>query len=190
MTTFEPAGDPRGVVLLVPAMATPAAFYGRFAQWLADHGLRAVTFDYRGTEGPAAMRAETADVDRWIADARDVLDAVADDAGGLPITWIGHSLGGQMVPFVDHTRLDSVITITAGDGHWRRNARGVKWIAPAIWLLVAPIAIRRAGYYPCSRLRVVGDVPGGVMCASGAVGACIASTSTPTTRTRRRSSQR
>ena len=26
-----------------------------------------------------------------------------------------------MVPFVDHTRLASVITVTAGDGYWRRN---------------------------------------------------------------------
>ena len=165
ITTFEPADgtDTRGVVLVVPAMATPSSFYAPFATHLAERGRRVVTFDYRGMGSRAEMKAETADVDRWIADVRAILDAVADDAEGLPVTWLGHSLGGQMVPFVDHTRLASVITVTAGDGYWRRNQPGVKWIAPMIWRAVAPAAIRLSGYYPGRRLRMIGDLPGGAM---------------------------
>lgn len=166
ITTFEPtsdAGAPRGVVLVVPAMATPSSFYAPFATRLAGRGWRAVTFDYRGMGSRAEMKAETADVDRWFADVRAILDAVADDAAGLPVTWVGHSLGGQMVPFVDHTRLSSVITVTAGDGYWRRNQPGVRWIAPILWTAIAPVAIRVAGYYPGSRINVLGDLPGGAM---------------------------
>lgn len=163
LTTYEPSGHPVGVVLVVPAMATPSRFYAPFARWLAGRGHRVVTFDYRGTRSVEEMRAETGDVDRWFADVRVILDAVADDAGELPVTWIGHSLGGQMVPFVDHTRLASVITVSAGDGYWRRNAPSIRWKAPLLWGLVAPIAMRVAGYYPGSRLRVVGDVPSGPM---------------------------
>lgn len=162
-TTFETDGPARGVALVVPAMATPAAFYAPFARWLAERGIRAVTFDYRGMEDPAALRTETADVDRWAADARDVLTAVADGADGLPVTWVGHSLGGQILPFVEHTRLASVVTIAAGDGYWRRNAPGLRWRVPFLWWAAAPLAIRLAGYYPGRRLGMVGDLPAGVM---------------------------
>ncbi|KAA1427937.1 alpha/beta hydrolase family protein [Nocardioides antri] len=163
ITTFEPASETRGVVLVVPAMATPSSYYAPLATHLAARGWRTVTFDYRGMGSRAEMKAEPADVDRWFADVRTILDAVADDADGLPVTWIGHSLGGQMVPFVDHTRLASVITVSAGDGYWRRNQPGVRWIAPFLWRVVAPLAIRVAGYYPGDRLNMVGDLPAGAM---------------------------
>jgi predicted alpha/beta hydrolase len=160
---YEPASAPRGVALVVPAMATPSRYYSSFARWLADRGVRAVTFDYRGMEDPVALRAETADLDRWVADAGDVLAAVADEAAGLPVTWIGHSLGGQILPFVDHARLASVITVAAGDGYWRRNAPGIRWKVPFLWWAVAPLAIRLTGYYPGDRIGMVGDLPANVM---------------------------
>jgi predicted alpha/beta hydrolase len=163
VSTFEPTGDPRGVALVVPAMATPAGFYASFAGRLADHGVRAVTFDYRGMEDRAALRGETGDVDRWIADAANVLSSIADDAAGLPLTWVGHSLGGQIVPFVEHTRLASVITIAAGDGYWRRNAPGIRWRVPFLWWVAAPLAIRLTGHFPGNRLGMVGDLPANVM---------------------------
>jgi predicted alpha/beta hydrolase len=164
ITTFEPDSvETRGVVLVVPAMATPSSFYAPLAAHLAERGWRTVTFDYRGMGSREEMKAETADVDRWFADVRAILDAVADDADGLPVTWIGHSLGGQMVPFVDHTRLASVVTVTAGDGYWRRNHPRVKWIAPLIWRAIGPVAMRVAGYYPGNRLKMLGDLPSGAM---------------------------
>jgi predicted alpha/beta hydrolase len=162
-TTFEPEGDPCGVALVVPAMATPSGFYASFARWLAERGVRAITFDYRGMEDPAALRREPADLDRWVADAGNVLASVADDAAGLPVTWIGHSLGGQIVPFAEHTRLASVITVSAGDGYWRRNSPGIRWKVPFLWWVAAPLAIRLGGHYPGDRLGMVGDLPANVM---------------------------
>jgi predicted alpha/beta hydrolase len=162
-STFEPRGPVRGVALVVPAMATPAGFYASFARWLADRGVRAVTFDYRGMEGPGLLRAERADVDRWIADAGNVLTSVADEAGALPVTWIGHSLGGQIVPFADHTRLASVVTVASGDGYWRRNSPGIRWKVPLLWWVAAPLSIRLTGHYPGNRIGMVGDLPANVM---------------------------
>ena len=60
-TWFEPTGLPTapvGAVLVAPAMATPAAYYAAFATWLASHGFRTLTFDLRGMESVAAMKAE------------------------------------------------------------------------------------------------------------------------------------
>ena len=160
-TWFEPlARPPVGVVVIAPAMATPASYYADFATWLAEHGHRVLTFDLRGTESAAAMRSEHGDVLRWFADMRDALDHALESAKGLPTTWVGHSLGGQALAFVDHGRLDRVVTVAAGTGYWRFNTPGVRWRAPLFWRGIAPVATRVAGYYPGRRLGILGDLPG------------------------------
>ncbi len=163
-TWFEPLSRPAvGVVVIAPAMATPASYYSAFATWLTQHGHRVLTFDLRGTESVAAMRSERGDVLRWFADMRDALDHALKSDNGLPVTWVGHSLGGQAVPFVDHERLARVVTVAAGTGYWRLNAPAVRWRAPLLWRGIAPIATKLAGYYPGRRLRILGDLPGGAM---------------------------
>jgi predicted alpha/beta hydrolase len=166
VTVFEPVRPVRGVAVVASAMATPAGFYAAFARRLSEHGIRTVTFDYRTAAGtPREMRREVADVDRWSADAAAVLAAVADDADreGLPVTWIGHSLGGQIVPFVDHQRLAAIITIAAGDGYWRRNAPALRRKVPFLWWVAAPVAMAVTGYFPGRRLGLGGDLPSGVL---------------------------
>jgi predicted alpha/beta hydrolase len=165
-TTFEPVGPVVAVALVASAMATPARYYTAFARRLAEHGIRTVTFDYRSVTGtPEEMRTESADVDRWSADAAAVLRRVADDAerDALPITWIGHSLGGQIIPFVQHERLAAIINIAAGDGYWRRNAPGLRWKVPLLWWVLAPLAMRATGYFPGRALGLGGDLPAGVL---------------------------
>ncbi len=163
-TWFEPTGlTPLGVVVIAPAMATPASYYAAFATWLATQGYRTLTFDLRGMESVAAMRAEDADVLRWFGDMADALDHALETADGLPVTWVGHSLGGQAVPFVDHSRLARIVTVASGTGYWRLNSPGIRWRAPLLWRGIAPIASRVAGYYPGRSLRVLDDLPAGVM---------------------------
>jgi predicted alpha/beta hydrolase len=166
ITVFEPVRDVRGVAVVASAMATPAHFYTAFARRLSEHGIRTVTFDYRTAVGtPEEMRRESADVDRWSADAAAVLAAVADDADreGLPVTWIGHSLGGQIIPFVDHRRLAAIVMIAAGDGYWRRNAPALRRKVPFLWWVAAPIAMAVTGYFPGRVLGLGGDLPSGVL---------------------------
>ena len=151
---------------MASAMATPASFYTAFARRLSEHGIRTVTFNYRTAVGtPQEMRRESADVDRWSADAAAVLASVAHDAesDGLPVTWIGHSLGGQLIPFVEHQRLAAIITIAAGDGYWRRNAPALRRKVPFLWWVAAPVAMAVTGYFPGRRLGLGGDLPSGVL---------------------------
>lgn len=163
-TWFTPARETRGAVLVVPAMATPSSFYDAFATWLAESGFVALTFDYRGMESREAMVAETGDVVRWAGDAASALEALLEQVpAGLPVTWVGHSLGGQVLPFARHDLLGAAVLVSSGSGHWRLNSPGVRWRAPFLWRVIAPLAIRAAGYFPGRRLGVVGDLPAGVM---------------------------
>lgn len=166
ITIFEPVRQVRGVAIVASAMATPASFYAVFARRLSERGIRTVTFDYRTAFGtPDELRREDADVDRWSADAAAILDAVADDADrdGLPVTWIGHSLGGQIVPFVDHDRLAAIVTIACGDGYWRRNAPALRRKVPFLWWVAAPAAMAVTGYFPGRKMGLGGDLPSGVL---------------------------
>ncbi len=162
-TWFEPTGTPVGAVLVAPAMATPAAYYAAFATWLAAQGFRTLTFDLRGMESVRAMKAERGDVLRWFGDMADALDHLLDASDGLPVSYVGHSLGGQAIPFVDHSRIDRIVTVGTGSGYWRLNSPGVRWRAPLLWLGIAPLATRVAGYYPGRSLRILDNVPAGVM---------------------------
>ena len=102
LVTTEPSVATRGVVLVLPAMATPARYYAPFATWLAERGLRGVVLEHRGTADRAAMQAYDGDLLDWFDDARDVVDVVARQCGRPPVSLVGHSLGTQMLPFVDH----------------------------------------------------------------------------------------
>jgi len=162
---FEPDGQARGIVLIVPAMATSAAYYATFASWLRDRGFAVMTFDYRGygesLEGP--MRTVDCDVVRWAQDARDALEHAHGRANGLPITWLGHSLGGQVLAFADHRKAARAVSVASGSGYWRHNTPSARRRAPLLWKGIAPAAIAVAGYFPGRRLRILGDLPRNVM---------------------------
>ena len=164
---FYPAGEARGVVLIVPAMGVEQRFYAAFAQWLAERGFVTVTFDYVGMglsrQGP--LRDLQVDVIGWGRhDCSAMLDAAAAAAGSLPVFWIGHSLGGQILPFVRGSeRIRRAFTIATGSGYWRENTRSLRNRAWLLWHLIAPLVTPLAGYFPGQRLGMVGDLPRGVI---------------------------
>ena len=162
-TRFEPVVEARGAVVLVPAMATPASFYAPFATWLAESGFHVLTFDYRGTGSRAEMRAETGDALRWAGDAASALEALLDEDLGVPVTLVGHSLGGQFLPFVRHDLLDRALLVAAGSGYWRLNRPNVRRWALPFFRVIAPLAMRVSGYYPGRRLGMLGDAPSAPM---------------------------
>lgn len=164
---FNPPSSLRGAVLIVPAMGCAQKFYSALAVWLADHGWLAVTFDFRGMGASrrGSLRGFQADIMDWARlDCAAVLNAVAQRAPGLPLTWIGHSLGGQILPFVPgKERIDKVITVAAGSGYWRENAPQLRLIVWLLWFFIVPVSLPLFGYFPGRRLRMVGDLPRGVM---------------------------
>ena len=162
-TWYLPEERPRGAVLIAPAMATPARFYSAFAWWLAAQGFATLTFDYRGTGSRAAMKAETGDLVRWYGDAASALEHLVEDAPDVPVTWLGHSLGGQALPFVRHDLVDRALLVASGSGYWRDSPPAVRYRAPFFFRVVVPLAIRASGYYPGRRLGLLGDVPPNVM---------------------------
>lgn len=162
-----PSPEPKGAVLIVPAMGVPQSFYEPLARWLAAQGFTTMTFDYRGMgasrRGPLALLDAT--IFTWAErDVAAALDALAHYAPDVPITWLGHSLGGQIVPFVpNRERADKIITIATGSGYWRENAEPLRRKVWLFWFGAVPLATPVFGYFPGKMLRMVGDLPKGVV---------------------------
>jgi predicted alpha/beta hydrolase len=162
---------PKGAILIVPAMGVPQSYYRPFAEWLAEEGYAAATFDYRGmgeSRGDGfrhSLRGFQADILDWARlDTAAALDALASRASGVPLYWIGHSLGGQIIPFVPgHEKLAKAITVAAGSGYWRYNSPGLRWRAWFLWYCLAPLSLAFTGYFAGAKLGVVGDLPAGVI---------------------------
>jgi predicted alpha/beta hydrolase len=167
LRTFEPAGAPLAAVVLPSAMGVTQNFYARFAEWLAARGYLAATFDYRGIgqSAPASLRGFEIDIRDWATqDCAAVIDFMKARAPQLPLYWVGHSLGGQLLGLIpNRERIDRVVTIATGNGYWLENSWQTRRFVWWLWFVIAPLALRVVGYFPGKRLRKVGDLPRGVM---------------------------
>jgi len=167
---FESKTKPRGAVLIAPAMSVAQAYYRPFCEWLASEGYACAVFDYRGTglSREAAyrrsLRGYNADILDWAGlDCAAMIDALAERAPGVPLTWVGHSLGGQILGFLpNRERIAKAITVATGSGYWLENAPALRYRVWWLWYFVAPLALALYGYFPGARLRKVGDLPKGV----------------------------
>lgn len=152
--------------MIVPAFAVPASFYAGFGEWLAGHGIRAVTFDYRGfasSSGGRHLREVDADLLAWAGDAADVVGWAAEHADGVPVTYVGHSLGSQILGLGKYEVVDRALFVAGGNPHAEISRSRMAWAAPFAFRVLLPVVIRMNGYYPGKRVRFMGNAPAGVM---------------------------
>ena len=167
-TLYLPDGGSELALISVinPGAGIPAAYYGRFAEGLADRGIVTMTYDYRGIGGsrPKKLRGYTASIKDW--GELDVTAALAWAREHYPErirAVIGHSIGGFLAGFVpDPTLIDRLVLVGAHTGYWRDYAR---WAQPSMWALwhaLMPAVTRTMGYFPARRFGLPEDLPAGV----------------------------
>nr|WP_297355980.1 alpha/beta fold hydrolase [uncultured Caldimonas sp.] len=162
--------SPRALVVIGGAMGVRQEYYRPFAQWLAEQGFLAASFDYRGMgdsrphELRKSLRGFKADLFDWARDYDTVIDALCEAAPDAPLYVIGHSLGAQLPGMLrNRDRIQGLVSIAAGSGYWRDNAPRTRRMVLYFWHVLVPLATRLCGYFPGRRLRKVGDLPEGVI---------------------------
>lgn len=163
---FE-APHAKSVVIIAGAMGVSQRAYEKFARFLTQQGHSAITFDYFGTglSLQTPIKECDADVRSWgEQDCEAIIEFAQQKYPEVPLQWIGHSVGGQLLGIIRNTnKLSNAITVAAGTGYWRYNAPKTRRVVWLMWYLVAPLSIALCGYFPGKKLKIVGDLPANVM---------------------------
>lgn len=86
--------SPTRVLLLVHGYAEHSGRYEAMALWFAERGCVVHAYDQRGHGRSEGARCHVERFDQYLDDLALVLDAVRSEHPELPITLVGHSMGG------------------------------------------------------------------------------------------------
>jgi predicted alpha/beta hydrolase len=165
VTRYPAQGEARATMLFAGAMGVRQDFYGPFARYLAGNGVHVLTFDYRGMgwSRPADLRSLDADIADWAhKDLAAMLQATRAMAPRLPLCYLGHSLGGQLLGALPgNEQVRAALTVTAGSGWYRFNDR-IPLQVRIFWFGAVPLLTPFFGYFPGKAFRMVADLPRGV----------------------------
>jgi predicted alpha/beta hydrolase len=159
---FPAEGEPWAVLVIAGAMGVRQDFYEPLARFFAANGVHTLTFDYRGMgfSREGSLRGCDADVSAWAErDLNGMLFEAQAMGDKLPLLYLGHSLGGQLLGVLpDAGRVRAALTVTAGSGYYRMNDR-MPLRVRILWFAAIPALTPLFGYFPGKSLRVVGDLP-------------------------------
>ena len=164
---FLPEGAPRAAVLIASAMAVRARFYAPFAASLARQGLAALTLDYRGVglsrDKTQPLKACKAQMHDWgELDLAAALQALAARAPGVPLTYVGHSAGGQLLGLIEKAPVARALFVASQSGYFRLWPGAGSLVMGALWHALIPAACAVTGILPMRALGQGEDVPRGV----------------------------
>lgn len=166
---LAPAPEPSApVVLVLPAMAMKAKFYGPLAAALHAEGLTAATCDLRGhgQSTPELSPRSTHGYREMVeTDLPAVLDALRGRFPDAPLHLLGHSLGGQVALLAAAARpeaVDGVAVIATGTVHFRAFATLRRRLEVLVKIQAMALWTRRRGWWP-GGMVVPAPVAGGVL---------------------------
>jgi predicted alpha/beta hydrolase len=166
-TLFLPKTKTRDVVIINPATAVTQGLYAKYAQFLAENGYLAITYDYRGTgrSTPDNIQSSDSKLRDWaMLDIAGVIDWVDFEHQPSRIFIVGHSAGGNLMPMVDnHHKVRAMVTIVAQNGYWGFAPYPEKIRLWFFWYVLFPLMLKVFGYFPVSRFKMGEDLPYGVM---------------------------
>jgi predicted alpha/beta hydrolase len=171
---FLPRGAKRHAVLINSATAVPRKIYRGFAGYLARRGCAVLTYDYRGTgdsrqkslvgyNQPKSLVGFKASMADWAA--LDVTAAVAwmrERYKTLPLSYVGHSFGGQALGLLpNNTEVSRALLIASQAAYWKLMASPERYRVYAMLNFVGLPLTKLLGYAP-GRMGIGEDLPKGV----------------------------
>lgn len=159
----SPAGAPRGVVVVAPALGVRASYYRKLCGALNELGFATAAVDLPG-HGESPVRANRrrdwgyVPVIEHYASALRAVHAATPD---LPKFIVGHSIGGQvalMTAGMDIPGLRGVVVVASGCPYWRTwDGAEAYRIRAATW--TCSLMARSLGVFPGDKVGFGGREP-------------------------------
>ncbi|WP_034294975.1 alpha/beta fold hydrolase [Herbaspirillum sp. RV1423] len=157
---------PQRLAIVNCATGVKAAYYARYARYLAEHGYLAITWDYRGigASRPASLRRlRTGKFDWGSKDFEGVMQWASVNFPDSEIHVVGHSIGGVMPGYsASNWRIDRLLIVGAQYAYWRDYAPASRSRMLLKWHVLMPLLTAAVGYFPGRRLGWLEDLPAGV----------------------------
>ena len=158
---FLPRGAKRHAVLINSATAVPRKIYRGFAGYLARRGCAVLTYDYRGIGGSRQFALEgynrkkslkgfKATMADWAAlDTTSVVRWMRERYHDLPLGYVGHSFGGQVLGLLpNNSEISRALFIAAQAGYWKLMAAPERYRVYAMLNFAGIPLTRTLGYTP------------------------------------------
>ena len=169
-TCFEPAGhtaQPRTLVVVMAATGVTRRHYRRFASYLAERGIVAVTFDYRGIGDSRRGSIATTRMimsDWGTKDAAGVIAWARRAYAPARVVVVGHSAGGQLVGIAaNHDQVDGVLAVGAQSGYWRLWPARDRALMAFIWYVAIPGVTAVLPHFPSRWFGAGENLPRGIV---------------------------
>ncbi len=154
---WYPAEHPHANIVLMGALGMAARYYEPLARRLCEAGFNVALPEQRG-HGDSPVRASRK-LDFGFREALDeeipaVMDWLSQQAPGLPLYLMGHSLGGHYAAITAGRfphRVDGVI-IAACSTPWPGGFQGTTRRQVRLLCALIPVLLRLFGYYPGHRV--------------------------------------
>jgi predicted alpha/beta hydrolase len=141
----------------------PAAYYSKFATFVASAGIPTLIYDYRGVghSRPASLRNFDASVEEWGSkDCAAAVHWMRSTFSHANVHVIAHSIGCFLLGFMQEPKLvDAVTFIGAHTGYYGDYSRAKRWPMWLAWHCLMPGVTRATGYFPGRRLGLPADLP-------------------------------
>jgi predicted alpha/beta hydrolase len=160
-TLFLPRATRRRAVLISSATAVPRKIYRGFAGYLARRGFAVLTFDYRGIGDSRGMAVEgynkpkslvgfKASMTDWaMLDTTAAVRWMRERYNNLPLTYVGHSFGGQALGLLpNNNEVTRALLIAAQAGYWKLMASPERYRVYAMLNFVGQPLTQLLGYAP------------------------------------------
>jgi predicted alpha/beta hydrolase len=163
----RPTGKSSGTIVLSSATGIKKEFYLHFAHFLVEEGYTILLYDYRGIGGsaPKPLKSSNAFIHEWgTKDMNAVLDYLVNERGHSDIVWMGHSIGAQLVGFLDNQQhIRKVISINAAVGYWAYFPFPMNVVVWTLWYIISPVLIKLYGYGTMKKVGWGEDLPKNVI---------------------------
>ncbi|WP_310556681.1 alpha/beta fold hydrolase [Flavobacterium sp.] len=138
-------------------------FYSKFAQYMQEHNITVITFDYAGIGG--SLKTNIKNIKNSVYDwANNDLDAILEHCKNTypnqKLTLLGHSIGGQLIGLTEKSlTVNKIILVNAQSGYWGfwTGFQKVKmWLN---WNVLFPSLINVFGYMPSKKISGMENLP-------------------------------
>ncbi len=155
------------VLIINSATAVDKKLYHHYASFMTQNGYHVITYDYRGiaSSRPDKLRGFKASFTDWgKKDFSAVLDFTKDKFPDHKIVTLGHSIGGTIIGMTENNiQISGIINIGAQTAYYKDWAKDQKTKIYFMWHILFPAVTRLYGYFPGKRLRMLEDIPKGVI---------------------------